>query len=222
MKMPEQAVTINRPSWDMTLLRFATPRILAQMTLLIPIGEIHMIPLTIFIITSSITLKKVMTDSALRPMDPRTVPKVRQKKMMPSVLVPPLYARTFLYSVVLVAAFSSSSYFVPAVWKVAWKRLSGTMLLPRSRKLSMISIFRSAWLPDPTTALISGLPGWMMMTRMSPMVAASKEVTVKKTIVLIAIIPFIFAFRLAAPVIKLAMMRGRIMSLRSRMKSSPG
>ena len=37
-----------------------------------------------------ITLKKVMTDSALRPMDPRTVPKVRQKKMIPSVLVPPL------------------------------------------------------------------------------------------------------------------------------------
>ena len=36
------------------------------------------------------TLKKVMTDSALRPMDPRTVPKVRQKKMIPSVLVPPL------------------------------------------------------------------------------------------------------------------------------------
>ena len=28
-----------------------------------------------------ITLKKVMTDSALRPMDPRTVPKVRQKKI---------------------------------------------------------------------------------------------------------------------------------------------
>ena len=35
-------------------------------------------------------MKKVMTDSALRPMDPRTVPKVRQKKMIPSVLVPPL------------------------------------------------------------------------------------------------------------------------------------
>ena len=36
------------------------------------------------------TLKKVMTDSALRPMEPRTVPNVRQKKMIPRVLVPPL------------------------------------------------------------------------------------------------------------------------------------
>ena len=31
-----------------------------------------------------------MTDSALRPMEPRTVPNVRQKKMIPRVLVPPL------------------------------------------------------------------------------------------------------------------------------------
>ena len=31
-----------------------------------------------------------MTDSALRPMEPRTVPNVKQKKMMPRVLVPPL------------------------------------------------------------------------------------------------------------------------------------
>ena len=35
-------------------------------------------------------MKKVMTDSALRPMEPRTVPNVRQKKMIPRVLVPPL------------------------------------------------------------------------------------------------------------------------------------
>ena len=72
------------------LLRFATPSILAQMTLLMPMGEIHMMPLTIFMITSSMTLKKVMTDSAFRPMEPRTVPNVRQKKMIPRVLVPPL------------------------------------------------------------------------------------------------------------------------------------
>ena len=31
-----------------------------------------------------------MTDSALRPIEPRTVPNVRQKKMIPRVLVPPL------------------------------------------------------------------------------------------------------------------------------------
>ena len=38
-------------------------------------------------------MKKVMTDSALRPMEPRTVPNVRQKKMIPRVLVPPLVVR---------------------------------------------------------------------------------------------------------------------------------
>ena len=42
-----------------------------------------MIPLTIFIMTSSMILKKLMTGS-------RTVPKVRQKKMMPKVFVPDL------------------------------------------------------------------------------------------------------------------------------------
>ena len=55
-----------------------------------PIGEIHMMPLTIFIMTSSMILKKLITGSALRPIEPRTVPKVRQKNMMPRVLVPDL------------------------------------------------------------------------------------------------------------------------------------
>lgn len=41
--------------------------------------------------TSSMTLKKSMTGLALAPKDPSTVPKVRQKKMMPRVLVPDLY-----------------------------------------------------------------------------------------------------------------------------------
>ena len=35
------------PSWDMMLARFDTSRILAEMTLAIPTGEIHMIMLTI-------------------------------------------------------------------------------------------------------------------------------------------------------------------------------
>ena len=49
-----------------------------------------------------------------------------------------------------------------------------------------------------------------------------KEVDRKYTIVLAAIFPFIFALRLAAPDTRLATTRGRIMSLRSLMKSSPG
>ena len=77
-------------SCDITLPRFATPNIFAQITLLIPTGEIHIIALTIFMITSSMILKKSMTSWAFFPRDPRTVPNVRQKKMMPKVLVPDL------------------------------------------------------------------------------------------------------------------------------------
>ena len=108
IKVKVFAQMINQDFAENYLLRFATPSILAQMTLLMPMGEIHMMPLTIFMITSSMTwvsifrerlkriastLKKVMTDSALRPMEPRTVPNVRQKKMIPRVLVPPLVSR---------------------------------------------------------------------------------------------------------------------------------
>ena len=49
-----------------------------------------------------------------------------------------------------------------------------------------------------------------------------REVERKYTIVLAAIFPFVFALRLAAPDTRLATTRGRIMSLSSRMKSSPG
>ena len=81
---------MKSPNCDITLPKFTTPRIFAQITLLIPTGEIHMIALTIFMITSSIILKKATTSSAFLPRDPRTVPNVRQKKMMPRVLVPDL------------------------------------------------------------------------------------------------------------------------------------
>ena len=49
-----------------------------------------------------------------------------------------------------------------------------------------------------------------------------REVERKYTIVLAAIFPLVFALRLAAPDTRLATTRGRIMSLSSRMKSSPG
>ena len=49
-------------------------------------------------ITSSITIQKSMTGLARAPTEPRQVPKVRQKKMMPSVLVPDLYVRALLSS----------------------------------------------------------------------------------------------------------------------------
>ena len=45
--MPPQTVRMKKPSWDMMLARSDTNRILAEMTLAIPTGEIHMIMLTI-------------------------------------------------------------------------------------------------------------------------------------------------------------------------------
>ena len=90
----------------MTLPKFATPRIFAQITLLIPTGEIHMIALTIFMMTSSMILKKSMTSLAFFPRDPRTVPNVRQKKMMPKVFVPDLRNSCFnpIYNLEVVEA----------------------------------------------------------------------------------------------------------------------
>ena len=45
--MPPQTVRMKYPSCDMMLARLDTSRILAEMTLAIPTGEIHMIMLTI-------------------------------------------------------------------------------------------------------------------------------------------------------------------------------
>ena len=87
-EMPPQTVTMKSPSWDMTSPRLGTLRILAAMTLLMPTGEIHMMVLTILMITSSITAKNWMTPAAFSPRDPSTVPKAKQKNMIPRVLVP--------------------------------------------------------------------------------------------------------------------------------------
>ena len=45
--MPPHTVRMKYPSWDMILARLDTIRILAEMTLAIPTGEIHMMMLTI-------------------------------------------------------------------------------------------------------------------------------------------------------------------------------
>ena len=45
--MPPHTVRMKYPSWDMMLARLDTIRILAEMTLAIPTGEIHMMMLTI-------------------------------------------------------------------------------------------------------------------------------------------------------------------------------
>lgn len=55
-----------------------------------------------------------------------------------------------------------------------------------------------------------------------PKMALNKEVETKYNNVRKAIRPFILAFRLADPDIKLAITKGRIINLRTRMNSSPG
>lgn len=55
-----------------------------------------------------------------------------------------------------------------------------------------------------------------------PSNALKNEVAAKYMRVLNAIFPFIRAFRLAEPAIRLEITRGRIISFRIRMKSSPG
>ena len=72
---------------------------------------------------------------------------------------------------------------------------------------------KSEWsLPSPRSAFVSGFPGCITTTRTSPTKAARREVDKKYTMVLRAIIPFILAFRLAAPVIRLAITNGRIIN----------
>ena len=63
--------------------------------IMFPIMECNLKPglywylwLSYLMITSSITIQKSMTGLARGPTEPRQVPKVRQKKIMPSVLVP--------------------------------------------------------------------------------------------------------------------------------------
>ena len=53
--------------------------------------------------------------------------------------------------------------------------------------------------PSPRRLFVSVLPGWMARTRARPIRAEINEVVRKKTIVRRAIMPFILAFRLAAP-----------------------
>ena len=84
--------------------------------------------------------------------------------------------------------------------KEALKMLSGKRFLPRSRKLSTMSILRSSVWPAPSVSLVSLSPGWTRMTRTRPMMAEMSEVTRKRLTVRRAIMPFILAFRLAAPV----------------------
>ena len=62
----------------------------------------HMIPYTIFMMASSMTWKTSMTGRPRFPKDPRTVPKVKQKKMIPNVLVPERYATILAPSTYLV------------------------------------------------------------------------------------------------------------------------
>ena len=62
-------------------------------------------------------------------------------------------------------------------WKVAWKRLSGTRFLPRSRKVSTMEVFSLSVVPSISRSdLMLESPGWMMSTQARPTMAAKREV----------------------------------------------
>lgn len=72
------------------------------------------------------------------------------------------------------------------------------------------------------SSLSSGWPGWINIANTIPRKALNMDVRIKYSNVLTAILPLILAFKLAEPAMRLAMMRGRIMSFNNLIKSSPG
>lgn len=93
--------------------------------------------------------------------------------------------------------------------------------LPKSKRLSkMLTCLGSLELIK--SGCIPGSPGCIKRTRQMPKMALNKEVETKYNNVRKAIRPFILAFKLADPDIKLAITKGRIINLRTRINSSPG
>lgn len=93
---------------------------------------------------------------------------------------------------------------------------------PISKRLSnmLCSFFPSIGLP--TFSFSSGCPGCISVARKIPKNALNIDVKIKQSKVLTAIFPLILAFKLAEPAMRLAMMRGRIISFSTLMNSSPG
>lgn len=85
---------MNHISCSMTKCKSLTPNILPAITELIPMGVNHMTHVTIFMMTSKTAVKKSTTICPFSPIVPNMVPKTRQKKTMPSVLVPLRYCTT--------------------------------------------------------------------------------------------------------------------------------
>ena len=89
-------------------------------------GEIHMMAVTIFMMTSSMTAKNSITPAAFFPTAPRTTPKAMQKKMIPSILV------EFLHYKLRPVRVSSAAYrrAVPVLQRIGvtfWVMFSGSL-----------------------------------------------------------------------------------------------
>lgn len=137
---------MNQANWDITRARSLTPRILPAITLDMPIGVSHMTPVTIFMTTSKTAVKNCITTCPFSPIVPKRVPKTRQKKTIPRVLVPERYCTTrtswmfsfsskspvcvvFRLVSLMLKGLVFRSYTVWACWNAAWKRLSGKIFL---------------------------------------------------------------------------------------------
>lgn len=93
--------------------------------------------------------------------------------------------------------------------------------LPKSSRLSN-KLVEPPFMFPLGSGFVSALPGCISTTRQTPNAAFKNDVDAKYNNVRNAIRPFIFAFKLAEPAIRLEMISGRIKSFNSRMNNSPG
>uniref|UniRef100_A0A1B0C4R4 Uncharacterized protein n=1 Tax=Glossina palpalis gambiensis TaxID=67801 RepID=A0A1B0C4R4_9MUSC len=218
---------MNHINCAITKCRSVTPKILPAITELIPTGVNHITHVTIFITTSNIAAKKSTTTCPLEPIVPRNVPNTKQKNTIPNVLVPLRYCMTPVSvissrcasapcSTSTLSSRSVSSTFSFTVSLNACRTVGLGTKLSNKFTAARLSVVRSIELCK------SGSPGWIRVTNAMPKIAFSSEVLAKYTKVRRAILPFIRAFKLAEPAIKLDITKGNIINFRIRINSSPG
>uniref|UniRef100_A0A1A9ZW33 Uncharacterized protein n=1 Tax=Glossina pallidipes TaxID=7398 RepID=A0A1A9ZW33_GLOPL len=202
---------MNHINCAITKCRSVTPKILPAITELIPTGVNHITHVTIFITTSNIAAKKSTTTCPLEPIVPRNVPNTKQKNTIPNVLVPLRYCMTRIRagsvissrcasapcSISMLSSTIVSSTFSFTVSLNACRTAGLGTKLSNKFTAARLSVERSMELCK------SGSPGWISVTNAIPKIAFSSEVLAKYTKVRRAILPFIRAFKLAEPAIKL-------------------
>ena len=107
----------------------------------------HMMPVTIFRMTASITEKKSTTTAPLLPMEPRIVPNTKQKTMIPKVFVPERYWTCNRYSLSNpLPSISPNSPFYHVVFITKMAIFFGTFIAFKTFFLFFLYLFVSVYL----------------------------------------------------------------------------